>query len=76
MFRKIGKPPGIVSKIIDQEAVVIIPAHGQAKVLNEVGARIWKLADFTRSITDLVDIIFDEYVVACEEAEQDALEFV
>jgi hypothetical protein len=61
---------------MDQEAVVISPSQGQVKVFNEVGARIWELADGERSIADLVDIICEEYMVAREEAERDTLEFV
>lgn len=76
LYRKIGKSPGILSKIIDHEAIVILPAQGQGKVLNEVGARIWELADGGRSIGDWVNIICAEHAVARGEAEQDALEFI
>jgi hypothetical protein len=35
---------------LEHEAVVVLPDKGEVKVLNEVGAQIWALADGTRSV--------------------------
>ena len=70
------KTPDTVSRIIEKEAVIILPAHGQVKVVNEVGARLWELADGTRTVADMVDILCEEYAVMREQAEEDALEFI
>jgi hypothetical protein len=70
------KTPDTVSRIIEKEAVIILPAHGQVKVINEVGARLWEMADGTRTIADMVDILCEEYAVIREQAEEDALEFI
>ena len=73
---RIGKKTGSISRIIEKEAIVILPAQGQVKVLNEVGARIWELVDGHKSTSDLIDIICEEYDISREEVEQDTMDFV
>ena len=36
--------PAVIDRIIEDEAVLVLSEQGQVKVLNEVGARIWALA--------------------------------
>ena len=74
--QRIVKTTGSISRIIEQEAIVILPAQGQVKVLSEVGARIWDLVDGQRTISDLIDIICEEYEVKREEVEKDTMDFV
>ncbi len=61
---------------LDNEAVLVLPDQGEVKVLNEVGAQIWALADGTRSVRDIVQAICAEYHVPRAEAEADALAFI
>jgi len=72
----VAKTPEAVSKIIGQEAVIILPAEGEVKVLNEVGSRLWELVDGQRTIAELAVKICDEYAVTFEQAEEDALDFI
>jgi hypothetical protein len=72
----INKTPNYVSRFIGQEVVIILPALGEVKVLNEVGARIWELSDGTRTIADLVDHICEEFAVDHQQAEMDAVDFI
>ena len=65
-----------IGRTIDDEAVIVLPEQGQVKVLNEVGARIWALADGTRTVRDIVDTICTEYEVEPAQAEADTLDFV
>jgi glycerol-3-phosphate O-acyltransferase len=65
-----------IGRTIDDEAVLVLPEQGQVKVLNEVGARIWALADGTRTVRDIVDTICTEYEVEPAQAEADTLDFV
>ncbi len=58
------------------EAVLVLPGKGQVKVLNEVGARIWSLADGTRTARDIAAQITQEYQVDQATAEADTLEFL
>ena len=32
--------PTVVGRVVDEEAVLVLPEQGQVKVLNQVGARI------------------------------------
>ena len=72
----VAKTPDSVSKIIGQEAVIILPAAGEVKVLNEVGSRLWELVDGKRTIAELAAQICDEYAVNPQQAEDDALDFI
>jgi hypothetical protein len=58
------------------EAVLVLPAKGQVKVLNDVGARIWTLSDGTRTVREIVALITAEYQVDPSTAETDTLEFL
>ncbi len=48
----------------------------EINVLNEVGARIFELADGTHTINEIVQIISDEYDAPAQQIEGDVLEFV
>lgn len=66
----------VVGRIMDDEAVLVLPDKGQVKVLNEVGARIWSLIDGKRSVGELASMICEEYEVDGDLAEADTIEFV
>ncbi|MFQ5858926.1 MAG: PqqD family protein [Anaerolineae bacterium] len=68
--------PAIIGQTIEGEAVLVLPEQGQVKVLNEVGARIWSLADGTQTVRDIVATICTEYAVEPAQAETDTLDFV
>lgn len=58
------------------EAVLVLPSKGKVKVLNEVGSRIWSLSDGTRTISEIVATICDEYDVNIDEAQVDTIDFL
>lgn len=66
----------VFSRIIDDEAVLVLPQKGEVKVVNEVGARIWEIIDGTHSTNQIAEIICSEYQVERENAEQDVIEFL
>ena len=68
--------PQVAARIIDGEAVIVLPESSQVNVLNEVGSRIWELIDGTRSIGEITEIIVAEYDVSAEQAERDVEEFI
>ncbi len=72
----LSKNPNVVSRVIENEAVLLIPERGQVKVLNEVGSRILELVDGNRSIREISAIIYQEFEVDQVIAEQDTLEFI
>jgi hypothetical protein len=67
--------PNVVGRILDGEAVLVLPEKGKVKVLNEVGARIWSLSDGTRSLQEIAAEICREYQVETSQAETDVLAF-
>jgi hypothetical protein len=67
---------GARGRLLEDEAVVVLPARGEVKVLNEVGARIWSLADGSRSVREIAAAISAAYVVTTAEAEADTLAFL
>jgi hypothetical protein len=68
--------PGVVGRVVEHEAVLVLPDKGQVKVLNELGARIWELANGARSVREIVQHICDEYAVDLDVAQEDTLEFL
>lgn len=64
--------------VLAQEAgdtvVLLTPDSGQYFTLNEVGGRIWELADGTRSVAEIAGVLVEEYDAPLEEIEADALE--
>lgn len=66
----------IASQQLHNEAVLVLPQHGQVKVLNEVGARVWALTDGTRTVGAIIDTICNEFNVDRPQAEADVLQFV
>jgi hypothetical protein len=68
--------PTVVGRVLDQEAVLVLPDQRQVKVLNEVGARIWALADGSRSARIIAQTLTHEFAVAPPQAEADTLSFL
>jgi len=68
--------PQAAGRMIDNEAVLVLADKGEVMVLNEVGGRIWELADGTRTVADIVKAIVEEYEVSEEQALADVQEFV
>jgi len=68
--------PQVAERIIDGEAVIVLPQSGQVNVLNEVGSRIWELIDGTRNVGEITEAIVAEYDVTSEQAERDVEEFI
>jgi hypothetical protein len=66
----------VAGRVIDGEAVLVLADSGQVQVLNEVGARVWELADGTRSLAQIVDEVVSEFDVGAEQAAADVLAFV
>jgi hypothetical protein len=65
----------VVSRQIDDEAVLVHPLQGKVRVLNTVGARVWELADGQRTVAEIAQIITAEYDVELPRAQADVLAF-
>ena len=71
-----NKHPRTASRLVDGEAVIVLPEENVVKVLNAVGSRVWELADGTRTVREIATTIYDEYDVSHEQAEKEVIEFV
>lgn len=75
------KDPNVVSREIAGEQI-LVPIRKQAAdmaaiyVLNETGARIWRLIDGRRSLADIGDVLAQQYNVRPETVEADLLEII
>jgi coenzyme PQQ biosynthesis protein PqqD len=61
---------------LEHEAVVVLPDQGEVKVLNEVGAQIWALADGSRSVRDIITALCAEFEAPSAVIEADTLKFL
>ncbi len=68
--------PQAIGRVMEDEAVVVLADQGRVKVLNEVGARIWALADGSRTVGEILAALGAEYAAGPEEIERDALAFL
>ena len=68
--------PQVISRTVEGEAVIVLPESGQVGVLNEVGTRVWELADGRHSLEEIVAVIAEEFEVTSEQARQDVDAFV
>ncbi len=66
----------IISRIVDNEAVLVMPQKGKVKVLNEVGAAIWELVDGKRSIFQITNEVCEQFNIDFATAEEDTLKFI
>jgi hypothetical protein len=71
-----GKSLKTASRIIDGEAVIVIPEKGVVNILNLVGSRIWELLDGKNNSQDIARIISQEFEVADTAAHKDVQEFI
>lgn len=69
------RTPSVASRALDGEAVLVHPGQSKVAVLNDVGSRLWELADGRRSIADMARVIADEYEVSLIKAEADTEAF-
>lgn len=68
--------PDAIGQRMDDEAVIVTPASGTVKVLNDVGARVWELADGRRTVADLAALLCAEYDVELIQVQADVQAFV
>ncbi len=71
----VAQTPGIVSRLIDGEAVLVDPKQRMVRVLNPSGARIWEMIDGQHSMIDLAAILASEYGIDSARAQADVLVF-
>jgi Coenzyme PQQ synthesis protein D (PqqD) len=71
----IRRTPSALWRKFEHETAVILPTASAVRVLNEVGARVWELAD-GRTFGAIVDTLVNEYEVDRTQLQQDAQAFL
>jgi hypothetical protein len=66
-------PAQVVARQVGDETVILDLASGTYFGLDPVGARIWQLIETGKSLAQVCDQMVEEYDVAREVLEQDAL---
>jgi hypothetical protein len=72
---QIRRPANVAWRVIDGSAVLVIPSSPNVQTLNAVGTRVWELAD-GRPLSDIVDIVVNEFEVTRTQALVDVQAFV
>ena len=71
----VRRTPSALWRAFDHEAAVILPTASAVRVLNEVGARVWELAD-GRTIGEIINMLVNEYEVERTQLELDTHAFL
>lgn len=72
----VSRNKDVAWRVLDGEAILISAEESMLHSLDEVGTRIWELADGVNTVRDIVRLICDEFEVDPAQAEQDVIEFV
>lgn len=67
---------GVLAQAAGDTVVLLTRDTGQYYTLNEVGGRIWELADGTRTVAEIVRTLAEEYEAPADVIESDALEIL
>ncbi len=73
---RIAAAPGVIGRIVDQEAVLVLTNQAQIKVTNQTGAFIWSKVDGRLTVRQIAARLSQEFEVSTVQAEQDTLEFI
>ena len=68
--------PDVVSRVVAGEAVVLSPKQYIVRMFNEVGTRIWELADGTKTPAQIATLLVEEYDVSLVEAQTQTSQFL
>ena len=72
---KLSIPAQVMSRLVDDETVLLDLESGMYFGLDGVGKRIWESVADGKSLGDIAVIITDEYEVDEEQALKDVIEF-
>ena len=65
-----------VCRIIDDEVVILIPEQQVLYALGGCGSRVWELIDGKATVSEIINIIYEEYEVELQRAREDVIEFI
>jgi hypothetical protein len=64
----------VLAQAAGDTVILLTPDSGEYFTLNEVGGRIWELADGSRSVAEIAAALGEEYEAPLEEIQADALD--
>ena len=70
------REPSAAWRVIDGEAVMVLPGTGKVHTLNEVGTRFWELVDGQRTLEEIAAALADEFDAPAERIGADCRTFV
>ena len=70
------KPAHVAWHVLDGEVVVLNVSSREMLGFNATGSRIWLLLDGERKLSEIVEIVAQEFGCPFEQAEEDAKDFV
>jgi hypothetical protein len=63
----------VLAQAAGDTVILLTPDSGEYFTLNEVGGRIWELADGSRSVAEIAAVLGEEYEAPLEEIQADAV---
>jgi hypothetical protein len=69
------REPSAAWRVVDGEAVMVLPSTGKVHTLNAVGTRFWELVDGERTIEEIASVMADEFDAPADEIERDCHAF-
>jgi hypothetical protein len=67
---------GVLAQSAGDETMLLTPDSGEYYTLNDVGGRIWELADGSRTTAEIVEVIAGEYDAPTEVIAADVREIL
>ena len=72
----LGRRDRVIAQQVEGESVLLDIASGEYFSLNAVGGRVWELCDGASPVSDIVEVICNEFDVAPSTAMTDATELL
>jgi hypothetical protein len=70
------RSPQVAWRLVAGEVVMVLPSTGKVHTLNRVGSRVWELADGTRDLAAIAQLLGAEFEVTDEQAAADCRAFM
>ncbi len=68
--------PDVAWRLVQEDGLLVDPRNGRIYPLNPVAARIWTLLGAARRVSEIVEILINEFDAPPENIREDALGFV
>jgi len=68
--------PELIWRLLDGEVVIVSPATGEIRVLNQVGAAIWQQLVTGSQVEEITKTLVQQYALSPQQAEADVCAFL